>query len=42
MGLLELESKLATELLKLDMSKIFGEDIGSVVLTGDEEIRSSP
>ena len=37
MGLLELKSKLATELLKLDTSRIFGEDIGSVVLTGDEE-----
>ena len=25
------------ELLKLDTSKIFGEDIGSVILAGDEE-----
>ena len=37
MGLLELKSKLAMELLKLDTSKIFGEDIGSVILAGDKE-----
>ena len=36
-GLLELKSKFSSELLKLNVSKIFGEDISSVILTGDEE-----
>ena len=36
-GLLELKSKFSSELLKLNVSKIFGEDIGSVILTGDKE-----
>ena len=35
--LLELKSKFSSELLKLYMSKIFGEDISSVILAGDEE-----
>ena len=37
MGLLELKSKFSSELLKLNASKIFGEDIGSVILAGDKE-----
>ena len=36
-GSLELKSKFSSELLKLNASKIFGEDIGSVILAGDEE-----
>ena len=35
--LLELKSKFSSELLKLNVSKIFGEDISSVILAGDEE-----
>ena len=34
--LLELKSKFSSELLKPYMSKIFGEDISSVILAGDE------
>ena len=36
-GLLELKSKFGSELLKLNTSKIFGEDISSVILAGDKK-----